>query len=224
MNNKRPTVGDLFCGAGGFSEGFRQSGFKILWALDNWQDARTTYGNNFRGAKVLQEDILEADLRKLPKVDVLIGGPPCTYFSLANKAGNGHIEQGLELVEKFADAVKALKPKYWIMENVPQLKSALGPSKNRSRKLDARKLKRISKYFPQSAILNSADFGVPQKRRRLFYGHFPIPPKIVRTERDWIPMRKIVDALPYPLSDIVPKNETLKDPLYPDVEIPASEL
>ncbi len=218
MRRRKLTVGDLFCGAGGFSEGFRQAGYKISWALDNWRAARTTYQKNMPLVEILEDDVSDIDFHKLPRVDVLIGGPPCTFFSLANKAGNGHVEQGLQLVQRFAEAVEILRPRYWIMENVPQLRSVLA-----SCRVNRRKLNRISKCFPQWAILNAADFAIPQKRRRLFYGHFPVPSDYKAGEGNWIPMRKVIDALPYPLLDNVPDDD-VSDPSYPEMRISASHL
>jgi site-specific DNA-cytosine methylase len=212
------TVGDLFCGAGGFSEGFRQAGFKIVWALDNWEAARTTYHNNHPRPAIIEDDISTVDFRELPRVDVLIGGPPCTFFSLANKAGNGHMERGLELVLKFTEAVRILRPKYWVMENVPQLGSVVGPNPIKPhRKVSLPKLRRVLKYLPTHTVLNAADFAVPQKRRRIFYGKFPLPRKVISDPAKWIPMKTVINALPYPLFAPNPEGSVI-DPLYSGVK------
>lgn len=121
MKNSQPTVGDLYCGAGGFSEGFRQAGFKVVWGVDNWEPAATTFRYNFPETRLTTENLLSLDSRRLEPVDVLIGSPPCTQFSLANKGGNGDVKTGLELVKRFMQAVDVLRPHYWIMENVAHL-------------------------------------------------------------------------------------------------------
>lgn len=118
------TIGDIFCGAGGFSEGFRQAGFKIKWALDNWPPAAETFEKN-QGVKVIPDNIFETDFKALERVDVLIGGPPCQNFSLAKNGGNGDAKEGMKLVLKFLEAVSELQPRYWIMENVPNLQKTL---------------------------------------------------------------------------------------------------
>ena len=107
--HKPLTVGDLYCGAGGFSEGFRQAGFEISWAIDKWGPAAETYEKNI-GVKVTPEDVTRRsfDFASLPKVDVLIGSPPCQPFSLANRGGGGDAAGGLRLVVIFLEAVKVL--------------------------------------------------------------------------------------------------------------------
>jgi DNA-cytosine methyltransferase len=203
-DNRQPTAGDLFCGAGGFSEGFRQAGFSIRWGVDNWEPAVNTFSNNFPEAKVFKDDILSFDFQKLESVDVLIGSPPCTHFSLANKGGNGDITRGLKLVSRFMDAVEALRPRYHIMENVPPLHQIF------ERKLPRSFRERVDKCFPHRLILNSADFGVPQSRRRLFSGNFPEPQKIGNTQ---VPMRRIIYGLPYPVQARRPQTAVC-DSLY----------
>lgn len=164
MKNSQPTVGDLYCGAGGFSEGFRQAGFKVVWGVDNWEPAATTFRYNFPETRLTTENLLSLDSRRLEPVDVLIGSPPCTQFSLANKGGNGDVKTGLELVKRFMQAVDVLRPHYWIMENVAHLDVVF------ARTLAKRIL---NKYFPERHVVNSVEFTVPQTRRRLFSGKYP---------------------------------------------------
>jgi DNA (cytosine-5)-methyltransferase 1 len=75
---KAPTSADMFSGAGGLTEGFHQAGFRVLASLDNWGPAAKTHEKNFPDTRMFQADILEFDPSQLPKVDVLIGSPPCT--------------------------------------------------------------------------------------------------------------------------------------------------
>src|SRR5436309_970537 len=166
------TVGDLYCGAGGFSEGFRQAGFKIAWAVDNWGPAVMTFRKNFPHTRVVEKSTLDIDFHDLEHVDALIGGPPCTHFSLANKGGNGDLKMGLSLVARFLDAVEAIKPEYWIMENVPNLELILRRPPDTEKSLSA---ERLQKYMPRTEVFHADEFGVPQSRRRLFAGKFPDP-------------------------------------------------
>jgi DNA (cytosine-5)-methyltransferase 1 len=78
------TVVDLFCGAGGFSEGFRQAGFRVVYGLDNWPVACASFRANHPGARVDCRDALTVEPSEIPDADVIIGGPPCPDFSYAN--------------------------------------------------------------------------------------------------------------------------------------------
>lgn len=217
------TVGDLFCGAGGFSEGFRQAaGFEIKWALDNWRPAAKTFQKN-QGVKVIPENITQFDFGDLEPVDVLIGSPPCVHFSIAKNGGNGNTQEGLELVKKFFEAVNELNPKYWIMENVPNARKTLlkfvrdGVFEHND----------VKREIPKIELLNSANYGVPQKRKRVFVGDFPSP-KQTHTQKNeeksekmerWKSMRNVLDYIPHPLSS----SKTVTDPLY-GIRIPGSLL
>src|SRR3989475_323043 len=100
------TVGDLFCGAGGFAEGFRQAGFRIKWAVDSSPEASMTFKKNHPGTEVLCEDLTALNPRDLSRVDAVIGSPPCTQFSLANRGGNGDAAGGMNLVTRFLEIIR----------------------------------------------------------------------------------------------------------------------
>lgn len=152
---------DLFCGAGGFSLGFKQAGFDIILGIDSWDIALQSYERNI-GSRVWKQDIRLLDPVRLPQCDVLIGSPPCPDFSVARYRGGGwdNKKADLSCVNIFYTILNHLKPKYWIWENV------LG----------------VGKYlfFQPSAILDAQDYGVPQTRRRIFIGNFPMPKKLPR--------------------------------------------
>lgn len=137
------SVADFYNGAGGFSEGFRQMGFDVIFALDNWNAARETHKLNHPSCKhpgldcypETNGDILSIPINKIndiiPDVDVIVGSPPCVSFSMANKAGKADKSLGIKLIIKFLQivAVKKHKPKsklkYWLMENVPNSRKSL---------------------------------------------------------------------------------------------------
>lgn len=141
--NKRLSVADFYCGAGGFSEGFRQLGFNIIFALDNWGPARETHKLNHPLCKhpgldchmETRGDILLIKKEKINEIvedaDIILGSPPCVSFSMANRAGKADKSLGMKLVKKFLQivAVKKHKPgsklKYWLMENVPNSRNFL---------------------------------------------------------------------------------------------------
>ncbi len=166
------TVGDLFCGTGGFSEGFRLMGFRIRWALDCWGPAAVTYSKNHPGTEVVHRNVEDLDPSELPDVDVLIGGPPCKEFSYANRGGGGDLRSGMSLVAVFLEFVDALEPRWWVMENVPRLRHLIPTTVN----LDAIGESGGSVSVPTRTVLSAAEYGVPQRRTRLFCGRFPVPP------------------------------------------------
>jgi len=144
---------DLFCGAGGLSEGFHQAGFEIVRGYDNDLKALETYNLNHDG--VGQEMDLKTesfDWAQHWSVDVVIGGPPCQPFSVASIYQKVRTLD-LSLIDRFMEIMHVVKPRFWLMENVPGLK----------------------KLRPGGEILNAADFGVPQARNRYFLSNFTLP-------------------------------------------------
>ena len=104
---------DLFAGAGGLSLGFKQTGkYEIAAAFEINQNAQETYKKNHSGTKVFS-DVCSADFvklgEKLGNIDVVIGGPPCQGFSMANRQKNRIISQNNMLVKQYVRAVKELK-------------------------------------------------------------------------------------------------------------------
>jgi len=148
-------VVDLFCGAGGFSLGFEVSDdFEVIYAIDNDPKPLETYRHNFPNTEVVEEDV--RNVEEVPDVDVVVGGPPCPNFSLANK--NRDPEAGMELVYEFLRLKDTADPDYWIMENVPQVTNHI-----------------TRRDFPRYRVYNCANYGVPQKRKRCFAGEYPRP-------------------------------------------------
>ena len=225
---KRLTSVDLFSGAGGLTEGFHQAGYEVLASLDNWGPAADTHLRNFPGTEMFHADILEFEPSELPDVDVLIGSPPCTQFSYANKGGAGDLNLGMKLVLRFLRFVYDMKPRYWAMENVPRLLQSLPP------KVHLRRLGLKEDGFmdiPVRKILNSADYGAPQKRLRLFSGRFPVPvptyygPGALDTFEGGLPWKtaqNVLDILPDPLRGPSEGTE-VTDPNY-GFKIPVREL
>jgi len=189
---------DLFCGAGGFSEGFRQAGFRVTKALDIWAPAVLTHAKNHPDTEAIRGDILLYAPERLGPVDVLIGSPPCTEFSFANRGGSGDIEEGLRLAYRFLRFVYELRPRWWVMENVPRVLEFL-PDEVPLRKLGIDK--RGSLPIPVRSVLTSADYGAPQLRKRAFSGDFPLPTP-THAEGTWRTLRGVVEGLPDPLEGL----------------------
>ncbi|MDG6912900.1 MAG: DNA cytosine methyltransferase [Nitrososphaerota archaeon] len=215
------TVADLFCGAGGFSEGFAQAGFRLKWAVDNWGPAVETYRKNHPGVEVLHGDILKIEPESCPSVDVLIGSPPCVHFSLANRGGNGDREKGLELVNRFLTFVDKLRPRYWVMENVPNLALLLQKeAEGESERTTANRMAGVP-----TLILDAASYGAPQHRKRMFSGRFPGPTTTHDGEgTPFVPLKRILTSLPNPTLRNYPLAGKLPDPLYPHLKVQESQL
>lgn len=158
----------LFCGAGGMDIGFEKAGVNILWANEFNLDAVNTYCQNHPNTYVVYADIREAKKQlsnyKNESVDIVFGGPPCQGFSVAGKMNPD--DERSTMVWEFFDVVETVVPKFFVMENV----KALGELA-RWQQVRNRIYKRATDlgYHCFSRILNSADYGVPQKRERVFF-------------------------------------------------------
>lgn len=121
---------DLFAGAGGLSYGFEMTGeFEVVAAAENNKNARETFKANHKnsGELVLIDDVRDCDFKllsdRLGGIDIVIGGPPCQGFSNANRQKNHIISMNNSLVKEYFRAVKEIKPKAFVMENVAMLAS-----------------------------------------------------------------------------------------------------
>lgn len=159
---KNYKVIDLFAGAGGLTLGFTDSrfcgGFSPVLAVDNDRAATHTHEANFSARAVCGniEVWLESG-PKIPAADIVIGGPPCQGFSLLNKKRNGDARRALW--EPFLEVVKTSGARFFIMENVAELfrSAEFIEIQNRAEELG---------FAVQAGILNSADYGAPQIRKR----------------------------------------------------------
>lgn len=168
---KKPTVVELFCGCGGTSCGFEMAGYEILLGVDIHVPSIETFGANHPKASRILGDIRKItpenikDIINNREIDVLIGGIPCQGFSLNNKKRNYDDKRNFLYIE-FLRFVKALQPKVVVVENVSGMKST---KNGEFVKAIQDELSNAGNYFVKSEMLNAADFGVPQKRERLFF-------------------------------------------------------
>ena len=142
---KNLKVIDLFSGCGGLNEGFKKSGFVTSVSNDIWKPAGDTFLRNNKDSNFVLGDITKEKVRneiiKLGKgSDVIIGGPPCQAYSMAG-ARNVDDPRG-KLFEDYIKIVKAIRPKYFVMENVKGLMS-MEHDRVRLNKSDQRKLDKI---------------------------------------------------------------------------------
>ena len=161
---------DLFCGAGGITEGFREAGYKCLYANDCMPEAIETFLLNHPEAWAEAEDIENVDPAKVRKqlglkkggLDVLVGGPPCQGFSI-NAPERFLTDQRNKLFKDYVRFLEEFEPKTFLFENVPGLLS-LGDGKVLDRVLA--EFARLD-YHVTVKILFAAHYGVPQERWRL---------------------------------------------------------
>ncbi|WP_235550429.1 DNA cytosine methyltransferase [Paenibacillus sp. Soil750] len=203
---KKYTVLDLFCGAGGMSEGFMQAGFYIPFASDYSKEAAETYKN--RHAQLGHElTFFQGDIRSLSRkpnlaeflngasIDVIVGGPPCQGFSLSGKRDENDPRNKMFL--EYLKIVKSVQPKYFVMENVEGILSyRFTKIRGVSGKVYINEL--ASKIIEEEALklgyrvqclqLNAKDYGVPQNRPRVIF----IANKVEKKGKEYI------DVVPRP--------------------------
>jgi DNA (cytosine-5)-methyltransferase 1 len=159
---------DLFSGAGGLSEGFRMAGFSVAAATDLDPDACATYRLNFPEAVSVTGDLRDADVRlqvieATAGADVVVGGPPCQAFSQMRNHVRLIQDPRNSLYREFVRVVRALAPPAFVMENV------LGLDQMGVRAEITHDLSIDGEYDVRSQVVDAADFGVPQTRRRLVF-------------------------------------------------------
>lgn len=241
---------DFFCGAGGFSEGFRQMGCEIVYGFDHWKPAVDTYNHNF-SLNCEVKNILDFkhsidEIEKLPNTEIIIGSPPCVSFSSSNKSGNADKSLGVDLTETFLRiiAVKKHQPnsvlKAWFMENVVNSKrylqtaytfKDLGLSEwaNKNR---ISPLKIAIDLYDNTTIINSADYGSYQARKRVISGEIIkkgklIIPKTTHSENGldgkekYLTIGKMKKNFPHPFTK--KSDKKINDPQY-QLQIPQNQL
>ena len=166
-DNSLMPVLDLFCGTGGFSEGFNQTGkFQTVAGLDIMPDRALTFALNHPTANVYCHDIATFRSWKAlsgirPKV--IIGGPPCQGFSSIRPfRSENRDDQRNNLFEYFAHAVDELKPEWFVLENVV----GLGTHEGGRTAARLRVMFEEIGYALSQSILNMARYGLPQRRER----------------------------------------------------------
>lgn len=163
-----PTCIDLFCGAGGLSEGFANAGFRLVAATDMHEPSARTFRRRHPGTPFIEagiEDLTPADLAgglAGGELDCMIGGPPCQAFSMYNHK-RGMQDERSGLFRHYLRIVQGLMPKAVVIENVTGLLSmpaAVREIHDRLGKLG---------YSVEHRVLKAEEYGVPQERRRVFF-------------------------------------------------------
>jgi len=171
MNTKLKYI-DLFSGAGGFSLGFDNKGFQNVFSIDIEPQFCQTYKHNFSNHQLIEKDICALSdseikyLKEFDEIDVVIGGPPCQGFSIAGNIGRKFVaDPRNRLFKEFVRVVKVVKPKFFVMENVARLYTH---NKGKTRNEIIKDFEKLG-YNVDCNVLNSADYGVPQVRKRVIF-------------------------------------------------------
>ena len=225
-------VADFFCGGGGFSEGFRQAGFEIVFAVDKWGPAVKTYKGNKPGVNVIQDDVIriselpDDEFEALvPDSEVIIGSPPCQSFSHSNKSGNADKSIGIQLIEAYLRIIARKKfkqgsvLKYWILENVPAVKQYIKEEYSAA-DLGLEGDFILRPHDGASGKYNAKYFGAPTNRERYLCGEFPEPIR-VKTDNNVTTLKQVLDSLGNPLRT---DNNLITDINYPDLKLEAQQV
>lgn len=159
---------DLFSGVGGLSLGFSMAGMDIIFAVEHDKAIANTYKLNHHSTDMFCADIESLDIDKLKEqygvIDIVIGGPPCQGFSQKGKRLSLDDERNY-LFEFFIEFVEKFEPKYFLLENVPNL---ITTSNGFFKDEIIKKFNELG-YSIDVDILLSSEFGIPQNRRRAFF-------------------------------------------------------
>lgn len=176
IRNKKIKVASLFCGCGGMDLGliggfsflgkkYRKNPFEVVYAVDNDAYATTLYNNNFEH-KCLTKDVREIQPDLVPDHDLLIGGFPCKSFSIVaqNPPRLGYKDERGKLFFEMVKILKEKQPRFFIAENVKGLLSA---NKKKAFPMIIKEFENAG-YHVKHKVLVATNFGVPQKRERVF--------------------------------------------------------
>ena len=206
LNSKNPTVISLFTCGMGMDVGFEKAKFQTVYTNDITKFACNTIRQNRSEipcdegdiTNISSKEILKKSKHKKGEIDVVIGGPPCQSFSTAGARKGLEDKRGMALLE-FIRVIRDVQPKFFVFENVPGLKSIAKKHISFYDRMSVDKktlssdqqygslfgeildeFNKLKKYKSDWDILNSADYGVPQKRKRLILiGSKTMDPKLI---------------------------------------------
>lgn len=201
LHKRRVIAVDLFAGAGGMSLGARWAGIDVQLAVEIDPHATRTYKTNHPGTRVLTKDIRSVKQIRIGKsfdIRILFGGPPCQGFSTSNQRTRNSENEQNWLYREFLRLVKQWKPQWVVFENVNGIKET---ESGLFLEMVQTELRSYG-YTIASWVLNAADFGIPQRRCRIFVvgsseGYeIPKPRRLLCPSR-YITLKKAISDLPY---------------------------
>ena len=172
-DDRKLTMIDLFCGAGGFAVGCSWAGFESVLGIDHFEPAMRTWSYNHPHSIGCLGDITKIEPKQIKdllaskginKINLITGGVPCQGFSIANRKHNENDERNFLFIE-YMKFVKEFNPDYIILENVSGMRSTAGGQFEK----DIIKYMSSLGYTTTVDLLNAADYGVPQIRQRLIF-------------------------------------------------------
>ena len=169
MNTDKPKVIDLFAGVGGLSLGFKQNGFDVVFANEYNKDIAKAYKLNNPETTVNDDDIRNLDFEKVfmpysGQITVVVGGPPCQGFSQKGKRIGIKDERNF-MFQQFVKVVEYVRPKYFVLENVPNILTA----EHGFFKEQIIEMFSELGYDVKAKVLKAEQHGVPQTRRRAVF-------------------------------------------------------
>lgn len=177
MDNHEIKVAEMFAGVGGFHLGLHLASdkFNIVWADQYEPDRRNQfafniYKKNFPNTYAVNQDITKIDKLKIPDMDLLVGGFPCQDYSVASSTARGLYGKKGVLWWDIKDVIEAKWPKFVFLENVDRLLTSPGVNKSQTGRDFGMILRTLSDlgYCVTWKVINAADYGFPQRRRRTF--------------------------------------------------------
>jgi len=225
MQTDKIKVVELFAGVGGFRLGLSEENYEIVWS-NQWepstkmQHASLVYEARFGKDNHSNEDIhavVTRDVEEVPDHDLLVGGFPCQDYSVATTLHNSKGLKGKKgvlwwAIHKILESKKN-KPKYLLLENVDRLLKSPAAQRGRDFAVMLQSLNELG-YAVEWRVINAAEYGMPQRRRRVFFLGYhkstEIYKKIQENKKDWIeksgviakafPIHHVPKFLPVPLS------------------------
>lgn len=201
---------DLYSGVGGWSLGLALSGIEVVASYERFEPANETNRKNNRHHAV-KADIRTMRLEDLPTgIDLVVGSPPCTQFSYANRGGGGDIADGLKDIYRFFEIIEHIKPKQWVMENVPRVADVL-----RRELGEGGQLAKFADLATSIHVVNMEEWGLPQRRKRCLAGNFDFT--LLEGYRENLRQRTLGETV------VALSGELVSDPIY-GIEVAGAAL
>lgn len=225
MNKSKIKVVDLFAGVGGFHLGLSRASnrYEVVWANQyepsrKNQFAYNIYKKNFPKTLISNEDIRKINKDEIPKMDLLVAGFPCQDYSVATSGAKGIEGEKGALWWEVHEVLSIKKPNYILLENVDRLLASPGVRSNQPGRDFGIILRTLSDlgYGVSWKMINAADYGYPQRRRRTFIFAFRNETKFF----DYVfnISRKDIDEIEEFIKTMVPFSNTMSNELVAGIE------